>query len=177
MLAQLKACKDITKSCQSFYSSIYSLLLMVNFSPSRNSYFLMCFLLSILLFSIVYRLFRKSFFVVCDTDQQTEIRQLKWNSTHCICLPCKIQIFLCICMDSNSVSLVRCLVISISENCTVCGIFRISAHCLTCLQGLCSECDRLYHSNPDRANHCRTAVSSSSKNRSSHWSVSVVRTI
>uniref|UniRef100_A0AAQ6IRZ1 RBR-type E3 ubiquitin transferase n=1 Tax=Anabas testudineus TaxID=64144 RepID=A0AAQ6IRZ1_ANATE len=74
---------------------------------------------------------------------------------------------------SSHVSLVRCLVISISENCTVCGIFRISAHCLTCLQGLCSECDRLYHSNPDRANHCRTAVSSSSKNRSSHWSVSV----
>uniref|UniRef100_A0AAQ6IF97 RBR-type E3 ubiquitin transferase n=1 Tax=Anabas testudineus TaxID=64144 RepID=A0AAQ6IF97_ANATE len=61
------------------------------------------------------------------------------------------------------------------ENCTVCGIFRISAHCLTCLQGLCSECDRLYHSNPDRANHCRTAVSSSSKNRSSHCSSSTWR--
>ncbi|XP_041847538.1 E3 ubiquitin-protein ligase RNF31 isoform X2 [Melanotaenia boesemani] len=56
------------------------------------------------------------------------------------------------------------------ENCTICGIFRISAHCLTCLQGLCSECDRLYHSYPERANHRRTAVtssSSSSKNRSS----------
>ncbi|XP_037314354.2 E3 ubiquitin-protein ligase RNF31 isoform X2 [Pungitius pungitius] len=48
------------------------------------------------------------------------------------------------------------------ENCTICGIFRISAHCLTCLQGLCSECDRLYHSNPKRADHRRTAVSSSS---------------
>uniref|UniRef100_A0A3Q1HHS4 RBR-type E3 ubiquitin transferase n=1 Tax=Anabas testudineus TaxID=64144 RepID=A0A3Q1HHS4_ANATE len=77
--------------------------------------------------------------------------------------------------DQSFVSLVRCLVISISENCTVCGIFRISAHCLTCLQGLCSECDRLYHSNPDRANHCRTAVSSSSKNRSSHCSSSTWR--
>ncbi|KAI4810304.1 hypothetical protein KUCAC02_019143, partial [Chaenocephalus aceratus] len=48
------------------------------------------------------------------------------------------------------------------ENCTICGIFRISAHCVTCLLGLCSECDRLYHSYPERANHRRTAVSSSS---------------
>ncbi|KAF3698853.1 E3 ubiquitin-protein ligase RNF31 [Channa argus] len=54
-------------------------------------------------------------------------------------------------------------------NCTICGIFRISAHCLTCLQGLCAECDRLYHSNPDRASHRRTAVSSS-KTRSNHSS-------
>ncbi|KAF3858947.1 hypothetical protein F7725_012148 [Dissostichus mawsoni] len=43
------------------------------------------------------------------------------------------------------------------ENCTICGIFRISAHCVTCLLGLCSECDRLYHSYPERANHRRTA--------------------
>ncbi|XP_059199906.1 E3 ubiquitin-protein ligase RNF31 isoform X2 [Centropristis striata] len=39
--------------------------------------------------------------------------------------------------------------------------------------GLCSECDRLYHSYPERANHRRTAVSSSSQNRktdsSSTW--------
>ncbi|KAM9322401.1 E3 ubiquitin-protein ligase RNF31 [Pholidichthys leucotaenia] len=61
------------------------------------------------------------------------------------------------------------------ENCAICGIFRISAHCLTCLQGFCSECDRLYHSHSERANHRRTAVtssssSSSSKNRSSHSS-------
>ncbi|XP_054870374.1 E3 ubiquitin-protein ligase RNF31-like isoform X2 [Amphiprion ocellaris] len=56
------------------------------------------------------------------------------------------------------------------ENCTICGIFRISAHCLTCLQGLCSECDRLYHSYPERANHRRTAVTASSKNRNSHRS-------
>uniref|UniRef100_A0A4W6DXU5 Ring finger protein 31 n=1 Tax=Lates calcarifer TaxID=8187 RepID=A0A4W6DXU5_LATCA len=82
----------------------------------------------------------------------------------------------CVC-----VSFVQCIVTSVSENCTVCGIFRISAHCLTCLQGLCSECDRLYHSYPERTNHRRTAVtlsssstssssSSSSKNRSSHSS-------
>uniref|UniRef100_A0A8C2WDA1 RBR-type E3 ubiquitin transferase n=1 Tax=Cyclopterus lumpus TaxID=8103 RepID=A0A8C2WDA1_CYCLU len=53
------------------------------------------------------------------------------------------------------------------KNCTICGIFRISAHCLTCLQGLCSECDRLYHSYPERANHQRTAVSSSSSSSTS----------
>ncbi|XP_077581291.1 E3 ubiquitin-protein ligase RNF31 isoform X2 [Stigmatopora nigra] len=47
------------------------------------------------------------------------------------------------------------------ENCTICGIFRITVHCLTCLQGLCSECDRLYHSYPERAKHRRTAVTSS----------------
>ncbi|XP_076602036.1 E3 ubiquitin-protein ligase RNF31 isoform X1 [Chaetodon auriga] len=52
------------------------------------------------------------------------------------------------------------------ENCTICEIFRISAHCLTCLQGLCSECDRLYHSYPERANHHRTAVTSSSPSSS-----------
>ncbi|XP_010776248.1 E3 ubiquitin-protein ligase RNF31-like, partial [Notothenia coriiceps] len=67
------------------------------------------------------------------------------------------------------------MVISVSENCTICGIFRISAHCATCLLGLCSECDRLYHSYPERANHRRTAVSSllsssSSQNKNSHSS-------
>ncbi|XP_075871631.1 E3 ubiquitin-protein ligase RNF31 [Nelusetta ayraudi] len=46
------------------------------------------------------------------------------------------------------------------ENCNICEIFRISAHCLTCQQGLCAECDRLYHCNPGRAAHCRTAVAS-----------------
>ncbi|XP_037837983.1 E3 ubiquitin-protein ligase RNF31 isoform X1 [Kryptolebias marmoratus] len=58
------------------------------------------------------------------------------------------------------------------ENCTICGIFRVSAHCLTCLQALCSECDRLYHSHPERASHHRTAVtsSSSSKGRNRHSS-------
>uniref|UniRef100_H3DLA4 RBR-type E3 ubiquitin transferase n=1 Tax=Tetraodon nigroviridis TaxID=99883 RepID=H3DLA4_TETNG len=47
-----------------------------------------------------------------------------------------------------------------TNNCSICEIFRISAHCLTCLQGFCSECDRLYHSYPDRANHRRTTVTS-----------------
>ncbi|XP_061551005.1 E3 ubiquitin-protein ligase RNF31 isoform X1 [Phycodurus eques] len=47
------------------------------------------------------------------------------------------------------------------ENCTICGIFRITVHCLSCLQGMCLECDRLYHSYPERAKHRRTAVTSS----------------
>ncbi|XP_020566402.1 E3 ubiquitin-protein ligase RNF31 [Oryzias latipes] len=54
------------------------------------------------------------------------------------------------------------------ENCSICGIFRISAHCLTCLQGLCSECDRVHHSSPERASHRRTVISS--------WSSSKART-
>lgn len=57
-------------------------------------------------------------------------------------------------------------VVCVSENCSICGIFRISVHCLTCLQGLCSECDRLYHSCPERSNHRRTAVKSSSSCKS-----------
>ncbi|XP_037537921.1 E3 ubiquitin-protein ligase RNF31-like [Nematolebias whitei] len=53
------------------------------------------------------------------------------------------------------------------ENCTICGIFCVSAYCPTCLQALCSECDRLYHSHPERASHRRTAVTSSSSSSSS----------
>uniref|UniRef100_A0A3P8WZY2 RanBP2-type domain-containing protein n=1 Tax=Cynoglossus semilaevis TaxID=244447 RepID=A0A3P8WZY2_CYNSE len=60
-----------------------------------------------------------------------------------------------------------CLCYSDVINCSVCGIFRMSAHCLTCLQGFCSECDRLYHSSPERANHHRTAFTSSSSSSSS----------
>ncbi|XP_051943683.1 E3 ubiquitin-protein ligase RNF31 isoform X2 [Hippocampus zosterae] len=46
------------------------------------------------------------------------------------------------------------------ENCAVCGIFRMAVHCRTCLQGMCCECDRVYHSCPERAKHRRTAVPS-----------------
>uniref|UniRef100_A0A3B4AG94 RanBP2-type domain-containing protein n=1 Tax=Periophthalmus magnuspinnatus TaxID=409849 RepID=A0A3B4AG94_9GOBI len=46
------------------------------------------------------------------------------------------------------------------KNCSICGIFRISVHCVTCLQGLCSECDKLYHSGAERAGHQRTKVTS-----------------
>ncbi|XP_076018488.1 E3 ubiquitin-protein ligase RNF31 [Genypterus blacodes] len=59
-----------------------------------------------------------------------------------------------------------------SESCTICGIFSVSTHCITCRQRLCPECDRLYHSYPERANHHRTTVASSSKSRNSHSSSS-----
>lgn len=113
-----------------------------------------------LLLTIVYKLFR--FFSLWN-------RQTYWTDT--LYLYRSHHEFV---STMTAFFLVHCIIITVSENCTVCGIFRISAHCLTCLQGLCSECDRLYHSNPERANHCRTAVSSSSKSSSSHRSVSVV---
>ncbi|XP_061784604.2 E3 ubiquitin-protein ligase RNF31 isoform X2 [Nerophis lumbriciformis] len=53
------------------------------------------------------------------------------------------------------------------ENCTMCGIFRVSVHCLSCLQGLCGECDRLYHDHPHRDKHHRTTLTSSSSSSSS----------
>uniref|UniRef100_A0A3P9LRS3 Uncharacterized protein n=1 Tax=Oryzias latipes TaxID=8090 RepID=A0A3P9LRS3_ORYLA len=55
------------------------------------------------------------------------------------------------------------------KNCSICGIFRISAHCLTCLQGLCSECDRVHHSSPERASHRRTVISSWSSSKARKW--------
>ncbi|XP_056913509.1 E3 ubiquitin-protein ligase RNF31 isoform X2 [Takifugu flavidus] len=84
------------------------------------------------------------------------------------------------CLLSNQRNLRSTQVFSTSsnkhpDNCSICEIFRISAHCLTCLQGFCSECDRLYHSYPDRANHRRTTVTSKSSsqrknsNNSSTW--------
>ncbi|KAL0966083.1 hypothetical protein UPYG_G00290670 [Umbra pygmaea] len=48
-----------------------------------------------------------------------------------------------------------------TDNCTICGIFPVAAHCNTCVQWLCTECDRLYHSCPERASHQRTVVTSS----------------
>lgn len=48
-----------------------------------------------------------------------------------------------------------------NDNCTICGIFPIAAHCPDCVQHLCVECDRLYHSHPARANHKRTPLASS----------------
>ncbi|XP_028329514.1 E3 ubiquitin-protein ligase RNF31 isoform X1 [Gouania willdenowi] len=54
-----------------------------------------------------------------------------------------------------------------SDNCSICGIFRISADCMNCQLGFCSECDRLYHSYPERSNHRRTA-SASLREKSAH---------
>ncbi|XP_062843999.1 E3 ubiquitin-protein ligase RNF31 isoform X2 [Trichomycterus rosablanca] len=44
------------------------------------------------------------------------------------------------------------------ENCSICGLFPVAAHCTTCTQRLCEECDRLYHSHPERGTHTRTSV-------------------
>uniref|UniRef100_A0A671VKD6 Potassium voltage-gated channel subfamily B member 2-like n=1 Tax=Sparus aurata TaxID=8175 RepID=A0A671VKD6_SPAAU len=93
----------------------------------------------------------------------------------CVCV-CVCEFYPNLCVFSGGLKALMLFFFSTGENCTICEIFRISAHCLTCLQGLCSECDRLYHSYPERANHRRTAVtsasssSSSSQNRSSHSS-------
>ncbi|KAL2085337.1 hypothetical protein ACEWY4_018657 [Coilia grayii] len=46
----------------------------------------------------------------------------------------------------------------IQENCSICGVSYVSAHCVTCTQRLCSECDRLYHSHPSRRGHNRQQV-------------------
>ncbi|XP_066512786.1 E3 ubiquitin-protein ligase RNF31-like isoform X1 [Hoplias malabaricus] len=52
------------------------------------------------------------------------------------------------------------------ENCSICGIFPVASHCSTCVQRLCSECDRLYHSHPGRAMHNRIQVASSRPSKS-----------
>uniref|UniRef100_A0A8C9T1I1 Ring finger protein 31 n=1 Tax=Scleropages formosus TaxID=113540 RepID=A0A8C9T1I1_SCLFO len=44
------------------------------------------------------------------------------------------------------------------NNCTICGIFPVFAHCPTCVQRLCGECDKLYHSHPERRGHDRITV-------------------
>nr|XP_023865712.1 E3 ubiquitin-protein ligase RNF31 isoform X1 [Salvelinus alpinus]XP_023865713.1 E3 ubiquitin-protein ligase RNF31 isoform X1 [Salvelinus alpinus] len=56
-----------------------------------------------------------------------------------------------------------------TANCTICAIFPVAAHCNSCVQWLCTECDRLYHSSAERANHHRTVVTSS-KMRKTHSS-------
>uniref|UniRef100_A0A671VKC9 Potassium voltage-gated channel subfamily B member 2-like n=1 Tax=Sparus aurata TaxID=8175 RepID=A0A671VKC9_SPAAU len=79
----------------------------------------------------------------------------------CVCV-CVCEFYPNLCVFSGGLKALMLFFFSTGENCTICEIFRISAHCLTCLQGLCSECDRLYHSYPERANHRRTAVTSPS---------------
>uniref|UniRef100_A0A673XZW6 E3 ubiquitin-protein ligase RNF31-like n=1 Tax=Salmo trutta TaxID=8032 RepID=A0A673XZW6_SALTR len=54
-----------------------------------------------------------------------------------------------------------CLCPPCLTNCTICAIFPVAAHCNSCVQWLCTECDRLYHSSAERANHHRTVVTSS----------------
>lgn len=44
------------------------------------------------------------------------------------------------------------------ETCSICGISSVHARCSTCDQKLCQNCDRLYHSHPNRVGHNRTFV-------------------
>ncbi|XP_063062600.1 E3 ubiquitin-protein ligase RNF31-like [Engraulis encrasicolus] len=53
----------------------------------------------------------------------------------------------------------------IQENCSICGVSHVSAHCLTCSQRLCSNCDRLYHCHPSRRGHNRQPVTSTPRGR------------
>ena len=45
------------------------------------------------------------------------------------------------------------------DTCSICGTAPVSTHCSTCIQKLCLNCDRLFHSHPDRGDHDRTMVS------------------
>uniref|UniRef100_A0A3B4X4C7 E3 ubiquitin-protein ligase RNF31-like n=1 Tax=Seriola lalandi dorsalis TaxID=1841481 RepID=A0A3B4X4C7_SERLL len=45
------------------------------------------------------------------------------------------------------------------SSCSICGISAVYAHCSTCVQRLCVNCDKLFHSHPDRKGHNRTIVS------------------
>ncbi|KAI4885278.1 hypothetical protein NFI96_013677 [Prochilodus magdalenae] len=42
-----------------------------------------------------------------------------------------------------------------AQLCGICGIHDTSTCCKTCAQQLCTECDKLYHSHPDRVGHQR----------------------
>ncbi|XP_069044132.1 E3 ubiquitin-protein ligase RNF31 isoform X2 [Lepisosteus oculatus] len=46
------------------------------------------------------------------------------------------------------------------ENCTLCGMFPVSLHCPSCVQWLCTDCDRLYHTHPSRGQHRRSSTTS-----------------
>ncbi|XP_063075121.1 E3 ubiquitin-protein ligase RNF31 [Engraulis encrasicolus] len=59
-----------------------------------------------------------------------------------------------------------------TDNCTICGIFPVSAQCPVCVQRLCSECDRLYHSHPARSSHSRISVAHNKPSKSISASLS-----
>ncbi|TRY84124.1 hypothetical protein DNTS_026030 [Danionella cerebrum] len=68
------------------------------------------------------------------------------------------------------------------ENCSICGIFPVTAHCPTCTQRLCTECDRLYHSHSGRSTHTRISVNSSKPTKTlssslSTWQCSYCTTV
>uniref|UniRef100_A0A8C7H9V5 E3 ubiquitin-protein ligase RNF31 n=1 Tax=Oncorhynchus kisutch TaxID=8019 RepID=A0A8C7H9V5_ONCKI len=70
---------------------------------------------------------------------------------------------LCVCVFFTSETCIQLslFLFPFADNCTICAIFPVAAHCNSCVQWLCTECDRLYHSSAERANHHRTVVTSS----------------
>uniref|UniRef100_A0A8C7PCE1 RBR-type E3 ubiquitin transferase n=1 Tax=Oncorhynchus mykiss TaxID=8022 RepID=A0A8C7PCE1_ONCMY len=77
----------------------------------------------------------------------------------------------CVCLFFTSETCIQLslFLFPFADNCTICAIFPVAAHCNSCVQWLCTECDRLYHSSAERANHHRTVVTSS-KMRKNHSS-------
>uniref|UniRef100_A0A8C7PC92 RBR-type E3 ubiquitin transferase n=1 Tax=Oncorhynchus mykiss TaxID=8022 RepID=A0A8C7PC92_ONCMY len=69
----------------------------------------------------------------------------------------------CVCLFFTSETCIQLslFLFPFADNCTICAIFPVAAHCNSCVQWLCTECDRLYHSSAERANHHRTVVTSS----------------
>ncbi|XP_034415980.1 E3 ubiquitin-protein ligase RNF31-like [Cyclopterus lumpus] len=53
--------------------------------------------------------------------------------------------------------------------CTICGISAVHAQCSTCAQRLCENCDKLFHSHPDRRAHSRAVVTKTSSPSLSPW--------
>uniref|UniRef100_A0A674DVF0 E3 ubiquitin-protein ligase RNF31-like n=1 Tax=Salmo trutta TaxID=8032 RepID=A0A674DVF0_SALTR len=93
---------------------------------------------------------------VWTNGSYSEIFQRGWK---CVCV--------CVFFTSETCIQLSLFLFPFADNCTICAIFPVAAHCNSCVQWLCTECDRLYHSSAERANHHRTVVTSS-KMRKNH---------
>lgn len=54
---------------------------------------------------------------------------------------------------------------SSAETCSICGISHVHAQCFTCAQRLCLNCDKLFHSHPDRKGHNRNILTPAKTSR------------
>uniref|UniRef100_A0A8C8LXT4 RBR-type E3 ubiquitin transferase n=1 Tax=Oncorhynchus tshawytscha TaxID=74940 RepID=A0A8C8LXT4_ONCTS len=73
----------------------------------------------------------------------------------------RLEVCVCVFFTSETCIQLSLFLFPFADNCTICAIFPVAAHCNSCVQWLCTECDRLYHSSAERANHHRTVVTSS----------------
>uniref|UniRef100_A0A8C7HUT8 E3 ubiquitin-protein ligase RNF31-like n=1 Tax=Oncorhynchus kisutch TaxID=8019 RepID=A0A8C7HUT8_ONCKI len=85
---------------------------------------------------------------------------IQWCVCVCVCGVC-VCVCVCVFLTSEKEHFTFSRFSSPAANCTICAIFPVAAHCNSCVQWLCTECDRLYHSSAERANHHRTVVTSS----------------